>query len=332
MLLLCLLGTLLSGCGIADKTGLTGGGNGAKRAIAVDEVNGDVKITSSEQGETAASAGMSLSSGDVVTTGAQSEMTLTLDSNKHVYASENTRFKVQATGETGATQTNIIVSAGCILVGIDNKLGEQEQFDVSTPNATFSVTGTVFYVTVSRTEEGARTELVVKEGSVSAKTVENGTERPDMVAEGQTVTYYGEAPHASSEKSSSGQSKSDQGMFGVYRGDGYTVVIAEGVPYAYNRSDGVIVDEEDPRSFCVVTDSPGLDPFFARSATMVSDTLITDYTFREDESVHVVDMEFIRDGDTLQYHRRLNEDNYDEYATLTRTGEDPTDVYLSYIQ
>ena len=331
--------------------GLVGCGKGstlaARRNISVTDINGTAEVTKSGKSKDAFK-GQQLVSGDAVDVHSSSDMTLILDEDKHVFASENSHFALEATGKSGATKTKIIVDNGTTLIGIDNKLSDEETFEVATPNATMAVRGTVFYVTVTKTEDGTKTELVVKEGTVEARTVENGQERTDIVDGGKTVAYFGTAPGSeqsvpestesndSSEQQAvednSNASSTSGDMFGVYRGDGYTIVIAEGVPYAYNSSEGVIIESEDSRRFCVVTDSPGLDPFFARSATMVSDTLITDYTFREDENVHVVDMEFERDGDTLKYHRHLNEDNYDEYATLTRTGEDPASVYLSYIK
>lgn len=331
----------LCGCGN------TGSNIESKRNISVDEINGNTVVTSQSK-QTDAYKGMQLLSGDCIEVMDSSDLTLLIDMDKHLYANQNTRFAVEAVSESDFTKTRIVLEEGCTLIGIDNKLGANESFKVSTPNATMAVRGTVFYVTVSEYDEGKKTELVVKEGSVEVKTIENGEERTDIVSEGQTITYFGQAPDESggeqvsadlagsetvsiSSKDIPANRDGSKGLYGVYRGGDHTVVIAKDVVFAYNRSDGIIVDKDISRPFCVATVTNGEEPFFAREAKIVSDTLITDFTYRDDENDHVADMEYYIDGDTLYYHQVIKEADSDVCFVLKRTGEDPKDVYMSYI-
>ena len=189
-ILLIALAMVLSLCACGK-----GGSVAASRNISVTDINGTAEVTTSGKSMNAFK-GQKLVSGDAVDVHADSDMTLLLDEDKHVFASENSHFSLESTGEIGATKTRIIVDNGTTLIGIDNKLGEEETFEVATPNAVMAVRGTVFYVTVNKTDidTGVKTELVVKEGIVEAVTVENGEVRKDIVSEGQTSAYFGTAP------------------------------------------------------------------------------------------------------------------------------------------
>ena len=66
----------------------------AKRNITVVELNGGTKVKSESAGETIAYEGMQLVSGDFVDVAYESDMTMQLDEDKHLYAGENTRFTI----------------------------------------------------------------------------------------------------------------------------------------------------------------------------------------------------------------------------------------------
>lgn len=142
------------------------GSNRGYRTIAVEELNGTTTVTNSS-GTSNAYAGQHLSSGDDVNVTSQSDLTLALDSDKYVYAKENTHFWVEAQGKTNDTRTVIKLEEGSVLSRIDNKLASSESFEVGTPNATMSVRGTVFKVE-SYTDETGETYTVVDvfEGAV----------------------------------------------------------------------------------------------------------------------------------------------------------------------
>ncbi len=134
--------------------------------------------------------------------------------------------------------------------------------------------------------------------------------------------------------SGGGSSNTQSSLLGVYRDNDCCVVIAEGVPYAYNMGNDIVVDKSVTKPFCLVTVSSNYpEGFFARSATKKSDTLITDYTFQSSEDVHMMDMEYELSGDTLTYRRIFTyDDGSVETHVLTRTSEDPKTVYNALIK
>ncbi len=317
------------------------------RNITVDELNGSALVAAEGSDGFEAYKGMQLVSGEVVNVDSDSDMTLKIDEDKHFFAGSDTRFSIEATGKKDATETKIVLAEGSVLVGIDNKLKDAESFELVTPNATMAVRGTVFKVEVTNASGTYYTKLEVLEGTVESTTVENGETRSEAVTEGGNAIYTGTAPIADwpeqprAESTSSIKSMKDipsdrdgsKGFAGVYRGDGYCIVIAEGVPFAYNRVDGIIVDDKASKPFCLAQFNEYSDePFFARDAEKKSDTLITDYTYRDDRSAHVVDTEYYLDGDTLYYHYIYNEQNAEEFALLQRTDEDPVSVYMSCVR
>lgn len=119
--------------------------NSGYRTIAVEELNGTTTVTNSGVSSDAY-IGQHLKSGDDVSVKTQSDMTMALDTDKYVYAKENTHFWIEAQGKKKDTRTKITLAEGSTLSRIDNKLASNESFEVETPNATMSVRGTVFKV------------------------------------------------------------------------------------------------------------------------------------------------------------------------------------------
>lgn len=140
--------------------------NSGYRTIAVEALNGTTSVTNS--GSTSdAYVGQHLQSGDDVSVKSQSDLTLGLDSDKYVYAKENTHFWVEALGKSNSTRTTIKLEEGSSLCRIDNKLKADESFEVETPNSTMSVRGTVFKTESYIDETGDRYTVVdVFEGAV----------------------------------------------------------------------------------------------------------------------------------------------------------------------
>ena len=177
----------LAGCG---KT-VTDGGSGAqtseaqssgkktdivsKRTISVEELNGTVNSFDGSATVTLV-AGENLQSGRTVTTESNSDLTLLLDSDKHVYAGEETSFELVAEGGEKSTKTRFKLERGILKSVIDNPLGSDESYEVETPNGTMAVRGTTFTVRVAE-EEGAFVTIVdVEEGKVSIETADGKSE------------------------------------------------------------------------------------------------------------------------------------------------------------
>ncbi len=159
------------------------------RTISVDDLTGVTTITAGES-VSEAFKGQNLRSGCKVFVQKSSDLTLALDTDKHVYAKELTGFSLEAAGKPGKDSRTVIrLDEGSVLSEIDEKLSADESYVVESPNATMAVRGTVFTVTVSFDEEGLCHTLVeVEEGTVEVtKKDENG----DPTDEVQTLQAGG---------------------------------------------------------------------------------------------------------------------------------------------
>ncbi|MBQ9936123.1 MAG: FecR domain-containing protein [Lachnospiraceae bacterium] len=148
---------------ILVATGVIGSKQQEYRVISVDSYEGDVKLARDNKDKELFS-GINLKSGDKVSTGHKSEVLLLADSDKSLLASENTSFSIEASGDTKKGRIYINLEYGTTLITIENKLAEEDSFEIETPNAAMSVRGTVFEVTYNK--ETDETLLTVKEGCV----------------------------------------------------------------------------------------------------------------------------------------------------------------------
>ena len=141
--------------------------NTGYRSIRVADLTGTSRVTSMLS-VSDAFKGQNLVSGDSVEVLEKSSLTLALDSDKHVVASELTKFIVEAFGAAGKDSRTVIhLEKGFISNEIDNKLLPSESYVVESPNASMSVRGTVFTVNVFFDSEGlCHTVVEVKEGAV----------------------------------------------------------------------------------------------------------------------------------------------------------------------
>ncbi len=150
--------------------------NTGYRTISVDDLTGVTTITAGGS-VSEAFKGQNLKSGCKVFVQKSSDLTLALDTDKHVYAGEFTNFSLEALGKPGKDSRTVIrLGEGSVLSEIDEKLAADESYVVESPNATMAVRGTTFTVTVSFDEEGLCHTLVeVEEGKVEVtKNDENG--------------------------------------------------------------------------------------------------------------------------------------------------------------
>lgn len=177
----------LEGCGKA----VTAGGSGAqtsetqssgkktdivsKRTISVEELNGTVNSFDGSATVTLVK-GENLQSGRTVNTESDSDLTLLLDSDKHVYAGEETKFELVAEGGEKSTKTRFKLERGILKSVIDNPLGSDESYEIETPNATMAVRGTTFTVRVAEKEGSFVTIVDVEEGKVSIETADGKSE------------------------------------------------------------------------------------------------------------------------------------------------------------
>ena len=144
-------------------TGVIGNKNEKYRVVSVDTFEGDVSLLR-ENKDSELFQGMNLKSSDKISTGEKSEVLLLADSDKSILAGENTCFTIETTGNTKKGRIYINLEYGNALITIENKLAEEDSFEIDTPNAALSVRGTIFEVTYNK--ETDETLLTVKEGCV----------------------------------------------------------------------------------------------------------------------------------------------------------------------
>ncbi len=196
---------LLFSFSVVEGCGGTSAGEGnvqtvvSERSIAVEAVKGLVEVVIGSE-TIRPVAGEFLSSGQQVNVEREANITLLLDSDKHVFGAEETRFRIVALGKEGSTRTRIELILGTLVCGIDNKLGSDESFNITTPNASMSVRGTVFTTTVVNKGHGEYTTVLkVDQGSIETVTFEDGKEKKETVPAGETREFEGEAPEIKEE-------------------------------------------------------------------------------------------------------------------------------------
>ena len=184
----------LAGCGGGASGGSAGGTAGTPvsmeesyRVISVTEHNGESTLTRGGGEVIALYDGLNLQSGDDVVTGAGADLTMLIDSDKYLYAEENTHFWLEASGKEGSSHTTIHLEEGGVLFRLDTKLNAGESYQVSTPNATMSVRGTSGWVEVTN-RFTSRVSLLEGTLTVTSSEPATGQMRQATVTAGQTAT------------------------------------------------------------------------------------------------------------------------------------------------
>ena len=137
------------------------------RVIKVEEFEGEVTLERASE-EKEVFEGLKLKSEDTMTTEEDGLVELLVDEDKHILAKENTCFTIQSSGNKKKGKLTIELEYGTSLVEIENKLPDDYEVEVETPNATLSVRGTTFEVVYDKITK--ITTLVVTEGKVRVKT------------------------------------------------------------------------------------------------------------------------------------------------------------------
>ena len=160
------------------------------RNIKVQELTGETEVTRDRK-ELDAYKGMQLQGNDEVEVQADSDLMLKLDNEKYVYARELTHFWLEAAGNKRVEQMIIHLEEGQVLIDIQEKLSEEESFEVETGNVLMAVRGTTFLVNSYVNEDGETvTELSVFDGEVAVE--DNDGEELAEVSAGDMVIVTGE--------------------------------------------------------------------------------------------------------------------------------------------
>lgn len=168
----------------------------AYRVIQVSKVDGHAGVQRIDVGDLDAYAGMMLQSEDEVSVDADSYLYLKLDEDKYVMAEPGCQMHLRATGNSTNSKTAIRLEEGAVVNRLDNKLSEESVYEVSTPNSTMAVRGTVFRVEVVIAEDGTlETHVSVYEGEVACSLIQpDGTVEDEiiLVANDETIIIRSE--------------------------------------------------------------------------------------------------------------------------------------------
>ena len=160
------------------------------RVVKIDEHQGEI-VLFREENEIDLSKenrfrGMNLQATDAIETGEEAHMVLLVDSDKYIYADEESKFSIVATGNAEKGRVKLQLEYGTALCELENKLPKEAIFEAETPNATASVRGTTFGVHYD--EENNETKVEVIEGVVEVNS-DDGTQ---TVERGEIVYISGD--------------------------------------------------------------------------------------------------------------------------------------------
>lgn len=159
------------------------------RVLKVFELMGTASVTRESAGDIDAYVGMNLESGDVVSVDDNSNMRISLDSDKYVLLDAGTVLELVAAGNEKDSRTTLNLREGAILNEITSALSENSSYEVNAPKATMAVRGTSYSVTVTKDGDRYIIELDTFHGKVAVSLIsEDGTPGEEvMVGEGKSV-------------------------------------------------------------------------------------------------------------------------------------------------
>ena len=142
------------------------------RLIEIMELEGNAVIDRETVGELEAYENMRLESGDYVTVPEDSYMILNLDDDKYVLLESGTELELVAEGTRENSRTTIHLKEGAVVNHLTQKLTEESVYEVTVPNSTMAVRGTVFRVEVRYDEkQDSYTCVSVLEGAAGSRLI-----------------------------------------------------------------------------------------------------------------------------------------------------------------
>lgn len=188
MMALLFLAVIASGCGKKKEE--------AYRNIKVMSINGSATVERASVGTLDAYADMKLENGDRLSVDGSSSLTLSMDDNKYAMLEPGASLTLEADGTKENSRTVIHLEAGAVMNYLSEKLSEGSSYEVTVPNSTMAVRGTVFRVAIVYDENGeSYTTVQVFEGIVGCRLVfPDGTlsEEEVQLAPGKEVLIHGD--------------------------------------------------------------------------------------------------------------------------------------------
>lgn len=166
------------------------------RMMQVYQVSGKATIERENVGTMDAFENLNLLTGDEVDVATDSYMRLKVDEDKFVLAEAESLFKISATGSADSGRTDIQLEKGSLTVEVQNKLSDDDSFEVTTPNSVMAVRGTVFRISTDVDEAGGTiTKIAILEGKVSVQMKdENGNLSEEQIVDsGSEAIIYKDA-------------------------------------------------------------------------------------------------------------------------------------------
>ncbi|MBE5897269.1 MAG: hypothetical protein E7281_05845 [Lachnospiraceae bacterium] len=160
------------GTGVAVKNNkLAGIKDEAYRIISVYNMEGQTEVIR-ENESMEPYVDMHLLSKDILKTYADSFMQIKMDEDKYLHVEPESVLSFEATGDAADSKTTIHLESGAVVNSIHNKLSNDSEYNVDTPNSTMAVRGTTFRVYYYKDKDGViHTIIQTFSGTVEAKLV-----------------------------------------------------------------------------------------------------------------------------------------------------------------
>lgn len=142
------------------------------RDIKVMSIKGTATVERASVGSLDAYEDMKLESGDRLSVDSSSSLILSMDDNKYAMLEPGSSLTLEADGTRENSRTIIHLEAGAVMNYLSEKLSEKSSYEVTVPNSTMAVRGTVFRVAIVYDEDGdSYTTVQVFEGIVGCRLV-----------------------------------------------------------------------------------------------------------------------------------------------------------------
>ena len=166
------------------------------RDIKVMSIKGTATVERASVGALDAYEDMKLESGDRLSVDSSSSLILSMDDNKYSMLEPGSSLTLEADGTRENSRTIIHLESGAVMNYLSEKLSEKSSYEVTVPNSTMAVRGTVFRVAIVYDEDGdSYTTVQVFDGIVGCRLVfPDGTisEEEVQLAPGKEVLIHGD--------------------------------------------------------------------------------------------------------------------------------------------
>ena len=166
------------------------------RDIKIMSIKGTATVERASVGSLDAYEEMILESGDRLSVDSSSSLILSMDDNKYAMLEPGSSLTLEADGTRENSRTIIHLESGAVMNYLSEKLSEKSSYEVTVPNSTMAVRGTVFRVAIVYDEDGdSYTTVQVFDGIVGCRLVfPDGTisEEEVQLAPGKEVLIHGD--------------------------------------------------------------------------------------------------------------------------------------------